>query len=465
MATTKIWDIRGRLDKVLNYAWNPEKTTNPEFMKTNAADSQQGMDLQRVMAYATNEQKTEQQLFVTGINCNPEFACKQMQETKRHWGKEGGIVAYHAYQSFAAGEITPAQAHQIGIELAQKLWGDRFEVVVATHLNTGNLHNHFVVNSVSLMDGKRYYDNKATYRQMRETSDELCRQHGISVIENPQPNQAKAYAEWQAEKEGKPTVRGMIRDDLDAAIAASATPRQFWRTLEKKGYKLKLTGVKYPAICPPYHDRFFRLNKLGEDYTPEAIRNRIMRNAVRKLPMPEPPPRVKRCRLRGKPTSGKRITGLRALYFKYLYALGVLPRNRPNNRRVHAVLREDLIKLDSISAQTRLLWGHRIDTRAQLFLYHEQLSKKQKESTGNRRSLRSELRRAQRSEPEEAAKIESMKAQIAALSKELATVRRELALCDAISARSANMAQRLKIVETEKIEQHQKEVKQHEHVR
>lgn len=449
MATTKIWDVRGRLDKVLSYAANPEKTAGPAFGRENL------QSLRDVMNYAVNDFKTERQLFVTGIHCVPEFARKQMQETKRRWHKEGGIIAYHGYQSFAAGEVTPEQAHRIGVELAKRLWGDRFEVIVATHLNTGHLHNHFVLNSVSFMDGKRYYDNKTSYRRMRETSDSLCRQYSLSVIEHPKPGRGKGRAEWQAEQDGKPTVRGFIRADIDAAIAASTTAQQFWREMERRGYTLKLNGVKHPAIRPPGHAHFFRLSGLGDAYTVDAIRARILRNHTRAAPMPVAEQRHRYGRLRSTFKKGKRLTGLRALYFRYLYMLGILPRNRPDNRRTYAVLREDIIKMGRIAAQSRLLWEYRIDTRQQLSDFCITVQEQQARDTAEREALRNALRRLRRARPPDPDRIEEVKSKITGLSKALAKRRRQLSLCDEIAARSEDVAARLREAEREEHEQNQ----------
>ena len=182
MATTKIWDVRGRLDHVIDYAQNADKTGNPDWEQSgtmldvmqDAMTDAKERGLIDALEYAMNDCKTEKRFYVSGINCNPNIARKQMQLAKEQWGKPGGIVAYHGYQSFAPGEVTPELAHKIGVELAQRLWGDRFQVVVATHLNTNCCHNHFVLNSVSFTDGKLYYDQKGTYMLMRRTSDELC---------------------------------------------------------------------------------------------------------------------------------------------------------------------------------------------------------------------------------------------------------------------------------------------------
>ncbi len=134
MAITKIIAIRDRLDKRVNYAVNGEKTT-----------------LDTGITYAANPEKTEQHFFTSVLNCEScETAYAEMQTTKRRFGKLGGVVGYHFIQSFAPGEVTPEQAHAIGVAFAQRLFGDRYEVVVGTHLDKAHLHNHVVVNSVSL---------------------------------------------------------------------------------------------------------------------------------------------------------------------------------------------------------------------------------------------------------------------------------------------------------------------------
>ena len=120
-------------------------------------------DLKDVIDYARNSDKTEEEYFVTGINCEPQSAYEEMQDIKMYYNKNDKILAFHGYQSFARGETTPEIAHKIGVELAHEIWGDRFQVVVTTHLNTKCLHNHFVINSVSFKDGYKYYDNHTNY--------------------------------------------------------------------------------------------------------------------------------------------------------------------------------------------------------------------------------------------------------------------------------------------------------------
>lgn len=154
MAVCEIWDVRGRLDHPIDYAENPEKTANPKYTE---ADLQAMVD---VMEYATNKNKTEQRFFVTGVNCDPTTARDEMMITKAGWNDTSEIVCYHGFQSFKHGEVTPEQAHEVGVKLAERMWGNRFQVIVATHLNTDCLHNHFVVNSVSFADGMHYTTTK-----------------------------------------------------------------------------------------------------------------------------------------------------------------------------------------------------------------------------------------------------------------------------------------------------------------
>ena len=165
MAVTNLWAVKKNVTAVIRYIENPEKTTSK--------------DVEQVMSYIKDGSKTEKMMYVTGINCEAEIAAEQFMQTKRLWGKEGGRVAYHGYQSFREGEVDAKTAHEIGVELAQKMWGDRFEVVVATHCNTNNFHNHFCVNSVSFADGYKYHDTKEDIRIMRGLSDMICKEHGF----------------------------------------------------------------------------------------------------------------------------------------------------------------------------------------------------------------------------------------------------------------------------------------------
>ena len=175
MATTSIWSVKGWLGKLLIYAENPEKTLNPNFYPRKDLSEQERQGLDDVIDYAVQQGKTTKidtddenvsviQRFVSGVNCSASTARDEMIAVKRRFGKENGVVAYHGYQSFAPGEVNPQTAHEIGLKLAQKLWGNGYQVIVATHLDQeSHIHNHFVVNTVSFKDGKRYHRTEKDY--------------------------------------------------------------------------------------------------------------------------------------------------------------------------------------------------------------------------------------------------------------------------------------------------------------
>ena len=451
MATTAIWDVTDRLDRVIDYTTNPDKTENLDF---NSSDFR---GLQEVLKYAVQDAKTEKQFYVTGINCYPETACTQMSKTKLQFQKTGGILAFHGYQSFAPGEATPETAHAIGVKMAQELWGDRFEVVVSTHLDKNHLHNHFVLNSVSFKDGKRYYDNKTNYSLMRQTSDRLCREYSLSVIENPQRGKSRHYAEWKAEQESKPTWRGLIREDVDKAIDESMTFTQFIANLRRQGYEVK-TGAKYMAVRPNGKERFVRLKTLGDDYTEETIKERILKNRTPKRPQVLPEPKRKRYTVRGCMNIRKtrKLTGLQALCFHYLYKMGILPKQCVSRKRTHFLLREDIWYMEQLISQTKLLCTHRIETKEQLLTYQNELKQEMTALINERKSFYNNLRRCKDDK-----QILAYKEQISGISKKLSLLRREVKLCTGILSRSEDMKQKLLQIKQEQINQG-KEEKAHE---
>ena len=202
MAYTKVFAIRARLDDRVKYAVNGEKT-----------------ELDERIVYTADPEKTDTVRFVTTLNCrSAETAFAAMQKTKKKYKKTGGVLGYHFIQSFAPGEVTPEQAHEIGCEFARRLFGEDFEAVIGTHLDKAHPHNHIVVNSVSRTDGHKYHSSpESYYNDVRGTSDALCRENDLSVI-TPQ-GKGKHYAEWKAEQGGKPTVRGIIRADIETTVS------------------------------------------------------------------------------------------------------------------------------------------------------------------------------------------------------------------------------------------------------
>lgn len=436
MAVTSIWPIKGRVDKVITYARNPEKTT--EYGQLSALHT-----VGKVVEYAADEIKTEYRSYVTGINCDEDHAAEQFIWTKAMWNKTGGRVCYHGYQSFKADEVTAEVAHEIGVKLAEELWGDRFEVLVATHCNTGHYHNHLVVNSVSFTDGKKFYNSPADYTRMREVSDRLCREYRISAIEHPQ-DKAKPYAEWKAEQDGKPTYRGMIRADIDAAILASTTPKGFVNFLKAKGYEFKFKGengrpLKYPSLKPPGAKGYFRFHKLGSGYALDEITDRIMGKWQKIDPYP-PTERNEVASLRAnQPVYQRQMSGLRAMYLRYCYELHIIEKHPASAKRVSFFMREDLTKLDRLDAQTRFLAANGIETGEQLAAKRSDITKQMETLTVERQNLYNDIRRANRS-GSDSSELKSQRDEITGKMKEL---RRDLSLCNGILERSARTREEL----------------------
>ncbi len=469
MAVTSIWSVKGWLSKVLIYAENPEKTQDPAYYQKQGMTEEQAQGLSDVITYASQTRKTQitdenaviLRHFVTGVNCDPDMARDEMLAAKVKFGKENGVVAYHGIQSFAPQDLqaglTPDMAHEISVKLAKRLWTDQYQVLVATHLDKENhLHSHFIVNTVSWKDGRRYHRTEMDYYNMQIESDKLCREYGLNVILEPKRGKSKHYGEWKAEKDGKPTYRGTVKSEFDQAILESMTERQLWDNLYKKGWRIKFG--KDITVCPPGKDRGLKLcRNFGEDYSIESIRKRILANTrpQRVILPPEKPP--KRVRFVGQLHRTKRITGLRALYFSYLYKMGVLPKERKKNpNSVYFLFREDIRFVQNISRETRLLVTHKIDTAEQLTARKENIAAEMSGLVETRKHLRYKAR----SIKDEDALV-AIKTEIAALSAKIGELRREVVLCEDIESRSAVIKEKIrKAAEDNKPKG--KEVKKHE---
>ena len=265
MATTSLWHIEDRLKDLIDYVENPEKT---------AAKTPELQDLYNVFSYVQRPEATQEGEYVTAINCLKETALRQMILTKKRYGKTDGYIAWHGYQSFKPEEVTPQLAHEIGVKLAKEMWGDRFEIIVTTHLDKEHLHCHFCFNSVSFRDGGKYNYSKAEQQRLREASDRLCREYGLSVIEKP--HKAPSRPVWLDEKSGKPTRYNVYRADVQEAIDFSRTPYYMEDYLRRKGYITDFTG-KHWKIRLPQYEHFTRLDTLIARRT--KLQNKIRRAA------------------------------------------------------------------------------------------------------------------------------------------------------------------------------------------
>ena len=424
MAYTSVIPVR-RLDRAVKYVMNKEKTT--------------AVSLQDALDYAANRDKTEQSCFESSYACTLETAFADMRQTKEQWHKSGGVQGYHLVQSFAAGEVTPELAHQIAKELADRVLGGQYEYVIGTHLNTGHIHSHIVWNSVSCVDGKKYRSNYKSYvTEIRAVSDELCRKYKLSVIDTENSNHvAKPYAEWLAEKNGQPTWRTAIRQDVDEAIQQSLTWRQFLSAMECKGYEVHM-GRKYPVLRPPGKERFVRFKTLGKRYTPEAIQTRILYPRSYRSYV-ENPPTIQCGRLRDNGKPRRKLTGLRALYYRYLYELGALPR-KP--RRPSYAVRQDAYKLDQRIRQMEFLSKNNIDTLEQLETHRQALQTEIGQLLAKRKQL---------------PKTDDVQSQHESVNTALKQLRQEERLCRKIAEQSLEVQQHLTEARRDRAEQQKQE--------
>ena len=228
--------------------------------------------IKSVIDYDMNPLKTKNKLYVSGINCIPDIAYDEMMIVKNGYGKTDKIIGFHGYQSFETGEVSPEMAHEIGVKLAQELWGDRFQVVVSTHINTDNIHNHFCLNSVSFKDGKKYYWNKAEKFNMRKCSDNLCSDYGLSVLEERNNNRTNAFAEKYANS-NKTLIE--IKQDIDYAIYMSNNYQDFRIFMKNLGYKVIDDGVKFSISCEFWKRNIRPERRFGKEYSLERISQRI----------------------------------------------------------------------------------------------------------------------------------------------------------------------------------------------
>ena len=446
MAITKIIAIRDRLDKRVAYVTNAEKTA-----------------LNCGVRYVVNPEKTEQSFFTAVLNCSsPEHAFCEMAETKKRWRKTGGVLGYHFIQSFAPGEVTPEQAHEIGMEFARRMFGERYEVVIGTHLDKAHLHNHIIINSVSFVDGQKYHSSpESYYNEVRGTSDELCRENDLSVI-TPQ-GKGKHYGEWKAEQDGRPTVRSIIREDIDRIIGEAYTYQTFLLLLQRNGYEIKSgPSRKYTAVRPPGAKRFVRLDSLGEGYTEEAIKQRLIgqRSDVTQKSK-QPVYHTKRYRVKGKLSRypKRKITGFLALYFRYVYLLRGARRAKPSYRAAFPI-RKEVIRLERYQKQFQYLMAQNITTPAQLAEQISTLETEIAELTEERKPLYGERRNA----PDEESKAQCT-AEIDRHTASLREKRRELALCRRIQADIPQVREQVQEAQTNQKNELRKEEQQHEYQR
>lgn len=357
MATVAIWKVSSSLNQVIKYTTNDEKTDLSNYK-----------DLDKSLEYIKDDFKTEEKLFVSGINCIPSNALKEMVDVKKRFMKEDGILAFHAYQSFKEGEVTPDEAHNIGIELAKEMWGDRFQVVVSTHLNTKHYHNHFVINSVSFVDGKRYYDNRTTYAELRRLNDLICEEHNISHLKEKKTKSGLNYLNYQNKGIIYSNYYKQAKIDLDIAISKSHSYQEFLTILKNMNYEVKVRSGKL-SIRGSNYKRNIRIERyFGIDYSIDNIKkqiqgvylptknnyyknNKSINNVLKTLLKPK-------------------YNSFYSMYIRYSNLIGNYP-NYVKNNYISNDIKKDIEVLDMINEETILLVNNKIETLEDFNIFYE----------------------------------------------------------------------------------------------
>ena len=429
MAITKIWSVKSRLDTSLNYISNPDKTSvKPDI------DAREG-----VIKYIKNKDKTEQCKFVSAFGCSEDYAFSDMVATQMMFERnrrKNGVVAYHIVQSFKDFETTPEIAHKCGRELVKRLFEGKYECVLATHLDHAHIHNHIIINATSYFDGTKYKNNfKDYFIDIRGISDQICRENCLSVIDKPQ-RRGMHYGEWLALKQGRPTIRGTIRRDIDEIIKCSYTMEQFWNNLKKRGFAIHRKGpnIKYTSIIAPNAKRPMRLDNLGKGYSEAEILERIIatRNGIITAAPSEMTKKQYKFRGNIKNVKGKKLKGFAALYFHYLYLFKKIQRKQ-TPQRVSFFMRDEMIKFDRYQKQFKFLFTHNIETG-------EDLQKYQKDKEAEVEILITRRKKLYEERTDE--NCDEVKDQAKEINTELNELRKEIRLCKAIFKDSYKIAEK-----------------------
>ena len=417
MATTGFWPVKGRLKEVIDYANNPDKTTAKEYLDK---------DLYVAIRYVENDDKTDQTMFVSGINCSKHNAYNEMIAVKRRFGERGKNIAYHGYQSFAAGEVTPEEAHAIGMETARQMWGARYQVVVTTHLNTDNIHNHFVINSVSFVDGKKFRNGIGDRLELRKISDAICAARNKSVIQSHRFYSNKK--EYWIRNSGKITHRDMLRRDVDEALSKCCTFKEFEYYLKCLGYRFDRDfRYEHPSVIADGWKRAVRITGLGEKYSREAMRQKLVANQR----LPELyvliTPKWKRAPLLNFEyhlRQAQRKDTVTLLFELFIEILKLCTGNNiqeTDNRPLSPMMRAEVQKLDKYIEEYKLLCDNHIESPKELLSFQENLSARISELEQERYALRLKLRRVKTPEEDTA-----LKAQAKELTKQITPLQKEL---------------------------------------
>lgn len=399
MATTSIWSIKNNLKQSINYIINPEKTINKDYGKNNYnyLESYSNKD------YDFKNEKVE---YVSCINCSEYDPYGDMKFTKEQYRKTDNVLAFHGYQSFKEGEVTTDVAHEIGVKFAEEMFRD-YEVVVATHQNTNHIHNHFIINSVSYKTGKKYNNNRANLAKLRQISDSICAEYGLSVLDED-----ISYKNTYKHKVLNDDYYKILKENLDNVISYSVTLKQVVERLKKLNYQVYFRN----GILTIYKDGYdkVRIEKaFGNNYSIDSLNKRLYssRQIVFK-PLPQ------RTIFEEYSRTNKHHKGIYGLYLYYCYLLNVFPQKHPKQYLPYSI-RQDIKKLNEYSEQIRFMSTNKIETKEDLDNFTKTNYEEYKNLIGKRENLWKRYHRAKTEEDksEILAKINSIQPTIRDLRK------------------------------------------------
>ena len=435
MAIVYIIPIHTHLDRTLAYVSNKHKTENENYEEV-------FLDLHSVLNYTVDDLKTEKQFYVSEVGLfSLETAFTEMMNTKKLYNKKDGNLGYHIIQSFAPGEGTPELIHDIGVDFVKRAFSG-YEAVVATHLNTGCLHNHIVINSVCVETGKKFNDCMESYYNLRQISDELCRENDLSVIENPKKKSRKPYDLYMAEKNGEWTKDAIIKRDIDECILKSTSERGFYTEIRKLGYTFNFER-KYPTISHPKFERPRRLKTLGEGYTPQDIERRLMSKWQRyKIDVPEQDNLVQEF---FEPLDEPNY---REVYVSFVTVVQYVKKNPNTNREIDKYLIDEMRKLDKLIEQQNLLCDNDIETPEQLEEFKTSCKSQIQECDEARNRLRKMLKAAERAGDEK--EVAELKEHISNLTMKMRALRKDIRISDRIQEQEPKIENKINEIMNDK---------------
>lgn len=394
MAITKIWKFKSRLDQLIEYAINGEKT--------------------------------EEKLYVSGINCMPDTAFYEMKNVKKQFFKTEGIECFHGIQSFVKDEVTPEQAHEIGVKLANELWGEKFQVIISTHLNTDNIHNHFVINSVSFLDGKRFCNTKRDYALMRKTSDRLCKEYGLSVL-----NQEEKYNKYATSN----LYKELMKDSIDYAIASSKDYNEFIQILKDLDYIITDKNNSLSIKREPYKRNTRIERQFGKNYSKENIYKRILETQASFPYSPDPYLLINRTyksynNIKEKHYPPKGSILYLIFHYKKLFSIKTENDLKSNITRITPELIREIKKMDEYSNQAKLLATNNINTEEDLLKFEKSIYEKINPLKNERENLWKKHKKAETDDEKK-----DIEKQIIDISKKITPLAEQIKCCKNITNR------------------------------